>query len=462
MKLDFSHIKLTNRAFSEAPMTFMDRAPKESLSNIVDIIALESGNPTATEYWQKVQIRNLITHAHSQSAFWRKRIGSKAVKSVRLSDLPIMTRQDLSTQVAAEGALIGRAAGLDPFKHSTSGSSGRPVQFYLTNMNAYYNSARTLAQYFMEGRDLSLNRVRLNPLNASQVPAETLRGGIAVSPENGWLGPLAAVFKNGKSKTIKYWRPQKEFLARELSQEPIGYLAGQPRLIESMFKENLEFFQKNKMAMMIPISETMDDDLRAKLETLNIPVRGSYSCEEIGMIGAECTQCPNHYHVASSNVVVETNAADSFIHKGVRISQILLTHLHSYATPFIRYDCGDYGVLSEGCPCGHRGQTISHIYGRAKNLLRHADGRLTVFHIRARDFTDAATFDEYRMRQTGLDKLVVEIARATDLGPHEIAAVRDLIAQHADDDAMQIDIKRVDAIDWGASAKKLGFYSEVV
>ena len=148
--------------------------------------------------------------------------------------------------------------------------------------------------------------------------------------------------------------------------------------------------------------------------------------------------------------------------QGVVISQILVTHLHSYATPLIRYDVGDYGVLSDGCPCGHQGPTVSDIYGRSKDLLKHADGRLSTFYIRALDLLKIVEMNEYRIRQTALNRLIVEIARNTDLTETERKGVLDLIRLHADDEQIEIEIRRVDAIEWGGSRKKLGYHSEIV
>jgi phenylacetate-CoA ligase len=462
MKLDLTHFKLNNRAFSEAPMSFLNPEPQQFFSTVIDVVAVETGNPAATEAWRKSQIRNLLRHAHGQSPFWRKRIGAKAPNAIRLTDLPIMTRDDLRSQVASEGSLVRPGAGLDAWKHSTSGSSGKPVEFYISSFNARYNNVRSAAQYFIEQRDLTLNRTRLTPLNANDPQTRRLVQGLATQSHDGWLGPLSAVFRNGRNKEISYWSPKKEAVLRELSREPIGYLVGQPRFIEAIFGEHIGFLRDNGLAMFIPTSEPIDDVLRERFDAAGVPVRGNYSCEETGMIGAECPEHKNHYHVATSNVIVEANKADSFVREGAVISQILVTHLHSYATPLIRYDVGDYGVLSDGCPCGHQGPTVSHIHGRSKNLLKHADGRLSLFHIRARAFLDIVEMDEYRIRQTALDRVVVEIARSADLTEAERKGVLDLVRLHADDERIEIEIRRVDAIAWGDSRKKLGYRSEVV
>jgi hypothetical protein len=52
MRFDFSDMPIRKRAFSEKPMTFCDPEPKNFLSAILDIGAIETGNPLAREHWQ--------------------------------------------------------------------------------------------------------------------------------------------------------------------------------------------------------------------------------------------------------------------------------------------------------------------------------------------------------------------------------------------------------------------------
>ena len=94
MRLDFSSIPLRNRAFSDKPMTFIDKLPKEILSAILDVVAIETGNRSAREYWQQTQLKGLLLHAAQRSPIWKKRIGTLKTKGMRLSDLPVQSRAD--------------------------------------------------------------------------------------------------------------------------------------------------------------------------------------------------------------------------------------------------------------------------------------------------------------------------------------------------------------------------------
>ncbi|WP_273773342.1 hypothetical protein, partial [Brucella intermedia] len=77
-------------------------------------------------------LRNLLRHAAHRSAFWRERIGSGDIRDTALAELPILSRSDLTRQVEAEGPLLSPLDRIPTIKHGTSGSSGTPVQFFLS------------------------------------------------------------------------------------------------------------------------------------------------------------------------------------------------------------------------------------------------------------------------------------------------------------------------------------------
>ena len=200
-------------------MSILDPKPKAMLSALTEIALIETGNRSACEHWQQIQLRNLLDHATQRSAFWRARIGGRRLSDINLASLPILTRQDVRSQVASEGSLLRATDGLSIEAHATSGSSGVPVQFFVSEFNRNYNLMRGLAQYFLEGRDLSLNRTQIKTVAAS------VKDGIAVGKTESWIGSLASLFKSGKNKNIEYFTLGSEDchkLVQELKKDDIG------------------------------------------------------------------------------------------------------------------------------------------------------------------------------------------------------------------------------------------------
>src|SRR5262249_14362026 len=144
-------------------------------------------------------------------------------------------------------------------------------------------------------------------------------------------------------------------LPAEMQRDAVGYLICPSRALETIFASgDPEFLKGAETRMWISVGEGVSQDLRDTFARLQIPVRATYSSEEVGAIGFECPSCPGHYHVATSNVLVEI-ADTSYEIDGARLGKVLVTHLHSYATPFIRYDLDDLACLRSTCPCGHDG-----------------------------------------------------------------------------------------------------------
>lgn len=454
MRLDFSEAPIKNRAFSEKPMSFIDDAAKVFLSTIIDMVAIETGNQLAREHWQHTQVRNLLEHASQRSAFWRERIGSKKIKDTSLSHIPILTRSEITRQVEAEGSLLPST--IQVSKHATSGSSGTPVQFFSSGMNARYNSARSIAQYFMEGRDLSLNGTVFKPSLRQKIDQ-----GFVVEKSNGWLGALNALFKGGNYKKFRHARPNRDLLIKELSKDPIGYLVIQPSLLETLFGDDISFLCKNGTKMLIPTGEEADPSLRDKFAAAGIPVRAIYSSEEVGYIAHECKDCPESLHVAESNVIVEVDYRDGVVVGGNRLGRVLVTHLHSYATPFVRYDIGDFASLSKTCACGHNGPALSNIYGRKKRLIKHPDGSVSRFGMSAGRILEIVQCDEFRIKQSALNTIEVEIGGIDHLTADQMGALETLFKERAGHE-FQIHISAVRTINWGDSTKRLAFRSEVM
>ncbi len=368
MKIDFSSLPLAPHAFSEKPLTFCDSEHKRVLSSIMDILLVETGSRVARENWQAAQLRNLLAHAAQRSSFWRQRIGPrKNYADVKLSSLPALTRADLRQQVAREGSLL--PPGTEPTqKHATSGSSGTPVEFFVSRMNGYYNSVRGLAQHFINDLDFSLNLTRFKSLFTDDPRGFTVSKDDAPKGLNGFVS-------RGAYKKIEFTHPNLRALSKELLRDPVGLMIAQPRIVEALLQfAGADFFKEASVHTWMSLGDRPPQAARDALSGVGVGVTANYSCEEIGMIGYECRSAPNFYHVCTSNVLVEIDQTTLTNFDGQPAGRVLLTHLHSYATPFIRYDVGDIASLHKSCPCGYQGPTLSNIYGRGKQLLKHPMG----------------------------------------------------------------------------------------
>lgn len=457
MKIDFSQLPFANRAFSEKPLTFCEPPHKEMLASLIELVALETADRKTRERWQAAQLRNLLFHVSQRSAFWRRRIPTKKnVRDVKLSSLPVLTRADVIAQVQSEGSLILRNDPLTAKKNATSGSSGTPVEFFVSDMNARYNTARSIAQHLIDGKPFSLNRTKLKSAFVDH------KFGFTVAKDPSWAAGLDGLFKIGQGKFIEYMHPNIPKLLEELKRDPIGYLVAIPHLVEFMIQYiDPADLKRAGTDYWLCVGGYPDEPTRKKFADANIIVNASYSSEEIGTIGSECEAVPGHYHLNASNVIVEVDTSDGVTIDGTLMGKVLVTHLHSYATPFIRYDIGDLACLKDCCPCGHDGPVLSDIRGRSKLLLKHPDGHLIPFHVRGGELTELVKLSGYRMRQTDSKTIAVEIERPDPLTPETSEALKNMVIAHSGP-GFDVNIIHVTQIDWGKDTKRLGFKNEIL
>ncbi len=72
------------------------------------------------------------------------------------------------------------------------------------------------------------------------------------------------------------------------------------------------------------------------------------------------------------------HAAKTVLHyvasRAGEMGRMVVTPLHNFAMPLIRYDIGDYAEVGKVCPCGRGLPVLARIMGRARNVLMLTSG----------------------------------------------------------------------------------------
>jgi phenylacetate-CoA ligase len=447
---------LNLNAYSDLPFTFLDQAAQNDLANIAAINLIENGDRLARENWQSRQLTKLLRHAQARSAFWRKRLPSRTINARVMKYVPVQSRADIATQVNLEGSLVA-ADGSAPSSYASTGSTGTPVKIFGTRENGYYNVIRSLAQYFINGLSLDEDRLQIFPAPSL---AKLNSKSLSVELKDSWAGPLSQVFRSGSAKIIidQY---DDGALMQELSKGRAGYLVCASRYLDVIIRHGgIDFIKQLGIKVWLHLNDYRDPETVKALESIGVRCLSSYSAAEVGPIAFECPTNRGHFHVAHSNVLVECDESTTVPFEGTSLGRLLITHLHSYATPVIRYDIGDFGKLEQRCPCGHDGPVITSIFGRGKHFLKHPKGHLLPFYVSTRMLLQILEFKEFRVRQDRIDTITVEIGDREDISADEEAALRDYLIK-ATDPAFNIEIRPVTEIDWTANPKRLFFVSSV-
>jgi phenylacetate-coenzyme A ligase PaaK-like adenylate-forming protein len=449
---------LNPSAYSDRTFAFLDQDAHNDLANITAIDLIENGDRAARENWQNRQLTNLLRHAHARSKFWRQRMPSRMISHGIMKYLPIQSREDVATQVKLEGSLVATDGKAPVASYASTGSTGTPVKVYVCPENGYYNTTRGLAQFFIN--DLSLDEYRVQIVSATSL-AKLENESLAVESAASWAGPLSKVFRNGPVKKIRHRYDDEALIKELLKDDQIGYLQCANRYLHILINmRGVEFIKKLGVKLWFHFTDYRDPEIVKALAGIGVQSLSNYSAGEIGPIAFECTKHQGYFHVAHTNVIVECDNQLTTSFNGASVGRLLITHLHSYATPIIRYDIGDFGQLEDRCRCGHDGPTLSNIYGRGKHFLRHPDGKLLPFYLSTRPLLEAAAFKECRVRQVEVDTITIELGGREEITADEERRLTALVIK-ATDPAFKIEIKPVAEIDWSDNPKRLFFSSSV-
>jgi phenylacetate-CoA ligase len=122
------------------------------------------------------------------------------------------------------------------------------------------------------------------------------------------------------------------------------------------------------------IGEPLDEPSRNYIDqTLGSRTFASYGANEFGLLALECKE-RSGMHVLSDSVIIEVIKDGRPALPG-ETGELVITGLLNTATPLIRYNIGDIGIMSGGsCPCGVTMPVLASVEGRAIDHVRLPDG----------------------------------------------------------------------------------------
>jgi phenylacetate-CoA ligase len=104
-----------------------------------------------------------------------------------------------------------------------------------------------------------------------------------------------------------------------------------------------------------------------------VPLSANYSANETGIIALQCRE-GGRYHAQSETIFLELLGEDGAPCRPGETGRVVVTDLHNFVMPLIRYDIGDYAVWADGCPCGRGLPALARIAGRTRNMFVRPNG----------------------------------------------------------------------------------------
>jgi phenylacetate-coenzyme A ligase PaaK-like adenylate-forming protein len=318
-------------------------------------------------------LRRLARHAFDHVPFYRRRFEAAGFspEAIRSADdllaLPVLTREE------ARRSALERKSVVPPFpsiQKTTGGTTGEPLVFGYEPDSEFWRNAVKFRAYAWAGYrpgqtalhywgfpttnplpPLARAKIRVGRLLRREVFVNcTLRG-----PEQ--LLEVVRLVRRVRPTHLVCYTQAGADLARFVLErglrdwDPIRVICGAERLFEHD---------------------------RAAIEAAFGPATETYGCREVMLIASECG-ARDGLHEAMENVLVEILVTEGGVRRRARpgeLGEVVLTDLHNFSMPFIRYANGDLAVAGreERCACGRGLRRLASVEGRSAETLRDASG----------------------------------------------------------------------------------------
>lgn len=417
---------------------------------------------TQSQWWQPEVLRrqqlrqaaNLLAHAIHTVPFYGEHLrtfgydhAKDGVRPEAWAEVPLLQREHIQR---CGDAL--RSLQLPPdhgrvFDYTTSGSTGSPIRFSKTDVTDFFWRAFTLRDHLWHGRDLGGKLA-------------VIRTTVNAAEGDGWGPATNEVFDAGSCATLNI-RTDIATQAKWLERQNPDYLLSHPSNILALAKCCLETgIRLPRLRQVRTFGETLMPGLReACLEAWAASLTDVYSAEEVGYIAL---QCPGHehYHVQAESLLVEIlDQAGKPCSPG-EIGRVVLTTLHNFAMPLIRYEIGDFAELGEPCSCGRGLPVLTRIMGRQRNMLTLPDGRQHWPSFPAEGWLPIAPVRQFQLVQRDLESIEARFVadRAVTAGEkQQLAAMLHEYLRYP----FRIDFVQLEQIERKPNCKFEDFISEV-
>lgn len=362
------------------PQTLL--APSPAWSAFLELRASERLQRHEILAGQTAQMRALLRHCLDNVAYYRERRSAfpdpQEFELSMLPQLPVLSRAALSyhfSDLTASRLPAGQYMIGSTF---TSGSTGEPVEVKQTNVTDLWYQAhflRTLAWGQMNPSK-KWAAIRWHTPNV----AKELALGVRVPH----LDPRFASFLESAPAYVMDISADPERQLDWLCEVRPDYLVTYPSNLRALVDLNdargRSFWVEHVLSMSEPLSGEL---IRAVYSSFGATTSDSYSAHEVGYIAGECTRGrlldqSLIRHVFEENVILEVVAPDTYepVPPGTQ-GRVLVTSLHNFASPLIRYDIGDLATLSDQqrCSvCGSELMRLEKLEGKVHPLFLLPDG----------------------------------------------------------------------------------------
>lgn len=364
-------LKLFTSPGSRWPEVLPGTRQSDIWSAYLELVRCERQHP---RNGQEAQLIDMLQHCANNVPYYRDRWQHGTPWGLhQLQQLPILTRDELARNLDLLTAdklpsghmIIGSAF--------TSGSTGTPVEIKRTNVTTLWHNAMYLRCLEWAGFNPELSMAAIRYYEP-KIAKELQRGLQQPYFESAFAGFL----KMGVGYVMDV-HVDPILQMKWLREVKSDYLVSYPSNLMALVHQNID--QQLSLKGVLSVSEELHEEEQAEIgKSFSCTVVNSYSSHEVGYIATPCERTyqalKGCLHVYEENVVLEIVDEQGKRCPPGEYGRVLLTTLHNYATPLVRYDIGDRAAwYPHGqCDCGRPHRLIERPQGKRHPLFTLPSG----------------------------------------------------------------------------------------
>jgi len=409
---------------------------------------------------QSDRLQRLIHHAYARVPYYRRLMDDSGVPPGRirtaadLSLLPVLTKADVreySSDLVAD-AFPRR----ELVEGRTGGSTGEPLVFYSSRESrSSHGIARTLR---------ALEWAGIYPGDSRVVVARRRYS------DSFWSAQFRRTVRLLSRTTLEdcagFSDSSLPFVVRRIARLHPRLLSGYPSalcIIAEYIRDS--GIPSPEVKAIVVGGEALFDEQRSLLrEVFGCEPLSKYSSYENFDIAMECNAHAG-LHVAAEDFVVEVVDDDGRPVEPGQQGRVVVTNLHEFGMPLIRYDTDDESSFVEGvCACGRSLPRLSPILGKSGHVIYTPSGkRLSPRSFVARDFVPLGV-RRFQLVQETLDHVTVRVVPSDSLSADRAQDLAAAVKAHYSSTLgteVEIQVEVVDHIEPTPAGKHLFVISKV-
>ena len=364
--------------------------------------------------WQKLQ--SLVRHCWEQVPYYRElwsTLGVSAPDDISspadYARLPVLTKPEIRANF---DKLIAPAYRDGLLYKTTGGSTGEPLRFGYTRESYERRLSIMWRGYGWAGARLGQRTLYLW---GTPVGAQKRKDRMYHAAFNRYM---LNAFEMSEARMAEY----ADAIDRFRPETIVSYVAPIVKMAEWLIANGRRVHRPQRI---LGAAESLHESQRRIIEqAFGCPAYNTYGCREFMLIAAECEH-RGGLHINADHLKVELGAVNGEGQDESEPRDIIVTDLHNYGMPLLRYANGDLASAgARTCACGRGLPLLASVDGRKLDALRTRDGRFVPGEYIVYAFLYATGIKRYQVVQKELDAFEIRIVRDRDFEPSAIDLVR--------------------------------------